>query len=285
MLDIILGTRVLLGHDEKVRQPAVTEHDSNSSDDDISLASCSSSATSFQEAAFRISSVTASLDSLYKIASRIRSPRNRQQRSTQDLYKHIPESQRAEYIQNQQQVELSLVVYVQRQQLTEWFDYEKLQELGFDREELLKEYASASHWLMVRAGMANARRKQQFRYWKKHAQLLGRDVTEEAPIVAPRLVDIAAVPQPAAATSRVSKPVPARSMATSATKIDPTMMRPDDMGSVISHRSSVSTVTNPQGESLDWPPAPSHLMGQGYFSCPYCGILCPDRYLSREDWR
>ncbi len=285
MLDIALATRLPLERDEKACQAGGTENDGASSDDEASLGSSLSSMGSFQEAEFRLSSVATRLDSLYKLASRIRSPRNRQQRPTEDLYKHVSESQRAEYIQNQEQIEISLVAYVQRQQLVEWVNDEQLQELGLDREELIAQYASASHWLIARAGMANARRKQQFIYWKKHSRLLGRDVTEAAPVVAELPVNPVALPQPAAAPSQALKPSPAKSMATSVTKIDLKVMGPEDMRSVISHRSRVSTVASPRGEDLAWPPAPSHLAGHKYFPCPYCGFLCPERYLSRGDWR
>lgn len=285
MLDIALGMRPPLERDEEARQTGATEHGSSFSDDEASLASSISSMGSFQEAEFRLSSVATMLDSLYKLASPIRSPRNRQQRSTKDLYKHVPESQRAEYMQNQEQIEVSLVTYVQQQQLVEWVDDEQLQELGFGQEELLARYASASYWLMARAGMANARRKQQFLYWKKHAQLLGRDMTEETPAVAEQPVDAVALAQSAAASSQAPKKAPAKSMATSATKMDLTVMGPDDMRSVISHRSCVSTVASPRGEDIAWPPVPSHLAGHKSFPCPYCGILCPERYLSRDGWR
>ncbi|KAK2616805.1 SET domain-containing protein 3 [Conoideocrella luteorostrata] len=270
LLDIVLDTRPPLEQHEKACQGGETEDDSSCSDDDASLGSLLSSVGSFQEAEFRLSSITTRLDSLYKLASRIRSPRNRQQRSTSDLYKHVPESQRAEYIQSQEQIEISL-----------------LQELGFGREELIEQYASVTHWLIARAGMANARRKQQFLYWKKHAQLLGRDVTEEAPAVA--------VPHPAAAPGQASKLGPAKSTGTSVTnasvtntsvtKVDLGVMGPEDMRSVISRRSRVSTVASPRGEDLVWPPAPSHLSGSKYFPCPYCGILCPERYLGPYNWR
>jgi len=285
VLDIALGTRLPLERDERARQTCETENVSSISDDEASLGSSLGSIGSFQEAEFRLSSAATRLDSLYKLASRIRSPRNRQQRPTRDLYKHIPENQRSEYVQNQEQIEVSLVAYIQRQQLMEWVNDEQLQELHFGREELITQYASASHWLIARAGMANARRKQQFLYWKRHNQYLGRDVTEEAPAVAEIPVNAVAPPQLAAGPSQASKPAPAKSMATSVSKMDLAVMGPEDMRSAISNRSRVSTVASPRGEHLAWPPAPSHLAGYKYFPCPYCGILCPERYLSRDDWR
>lgn len=285
VVDIALGTRLPLERDEEARQAGGTENEGSVSDDEASLGSSFSSMGSFQEAEFRLSSVTTRLDSLYKLASRIRSPRNRPQRLTKDLYKHVPESQRAEYIQNQEQIEISVVSYVQRQQLMEWVNDEQLQELGLGRETLVAQYASASHWLIARTGKANARRKQQFLYWKKHSRLLGLDVTEAAPAVAQLPVNAVALPQPAAASSQASKQAPAKSMGTSVTKMNLETMGPEDMRSVISHRSRVSTVASPRGEDLAWPPAPSHLAGHKYFPCPYCGILCPERYLNGDDWR
>ncbi|KAH7322441.1 hypothetical protein B0I35DRAFT_425813 [Stachybotrys elegans] len=286
LLDIAIGTRLPLERD-KERQASDAEDASSSSDDETSLASSSSSGSieSFQEADFRLSSITTRLDSLYQLATRIRSPRNRQQRPTKDLYKHVPEDQRAEYIQNQEHIEVSLVAYIQRQQLGEWFKDEQLQELGFGRDELIEQYASASHWLIVRAGMANARRKQQFMYWKKHAQLLGRNVTEETPAVRKTPVGTVAPLQPTASPSQTSKPAPAKSMATSVTKIDLEVIGPEDTRSVISRHSCMSAVASPQGEGLAWPPAPSQFHGHKYFPCPYCGILCPEKYLSSDGWR
>ncbi|ORY60117.1 uncharacterized protein BCR38DRAFT_412317 [Pseudomassariella vexata] len=131
--------------------------------------------------------------------------------------------------------------------------------------------------------MANARTKQQFLYWKKHAQLLGRDVTEVAPVVAKLPPDAVALPHPAAVRQTI-EPGPVKSMATSVTKMNLEVMGPGDLRSVISHHSRVSTVVSPQGEDLTCPPAPSHLSGHKYFPCPYCGIICPERDLCRDDW-
>lgn len=281
---IILGNRLPLELDTEARwQSEAIPSVAASSDDETSLSSLSDTG-SFQEAEFRLASVTTRLDSLYKLATRIRSPRNRPQRPTKDLYKHIPESQRAEYIQTQEQIEVSLIAYVQRQQLLESVTNEQLQELGLSQEQLFQEYAAATHWLVRRMGIANARRKQQFVYWRKHAELLGRDMTEVLlPTVAKELAEAAVQPQ--ALTTDPRKPAPPVSMATSATKINSNMLGLDDMKSVISSLSRVSTTVSPKGNDLAWPPVPSHLAGSKYFSCPYCGILCPAKYLSQDEWR
>jgi tetratricopeptide (TPR) repeat protein len=285
VLDIVLGKRLPLERDKKAHQADESDSEISSSDNEYSSELSLSSVESFQEAEFRLSSAVTRLDSLYKLASRIRNPRNRQQLSTRDLYKHIPESQRTEHIQNQEHFQVSKAAYIQRQQLLEWVDSEQLQKLGINREDLIAQYASAGHWLITRAGMANARRKQQFIYWKKHARTLGRDVTEETPATAKLPIDGVELHLPTVAHKQTSTRAPSKSMATSVTKMDLGMIGPEDMRSTISHRSYVSIVASPRGEDLTWPPAPSHLAGQKYFTCPYCGILCPERYLGRDDWR
>lgn len=224
------------------------------------------------------------LDALYKLAARIRSPRSRPQRPTKDLYKHVPESQRAEYIQNQEHIEVSLVTYVQRQQLLENVTDEELQGLSFNQEQLLQEYAAAKHWLIRRTGIANARRKQQFVYWRKHAELLGRDMTEVPPPVIPKEPAETAI-QLQMPTTDSRKVVPSASIATSVTKIESNILGLDDMKSVITSHSRVSTTVGSKGNDLAWPPAPAHLSGSKYFSCPYCSILCPAKYLSHDEWR
>jgi hypothetical protein len=65
---------------------------------------------SFQEAEFRLSAVAARLDSLYKLASQIHNSLNWQKRPTKDLYKHVSETQRAEYIQNQEKIDSHQVI-------------------------------------------------------------------------------------------------------------------------------------------------------------------------------
>lgn len=278
VLDIALGNRL------PAEQESLEKSDSSKSDSDVSQPSSLSSVGSFKEADFRLTSIATGLDSLYKLASRIRNPKNRQQRPIEDLYKHIPQSHRAEYIKNQEHIDISLVMYVQQQQLRESVDDQQLEKLHRTWEELIAEYASESHWLVVRAGIANARRKQQFLYWKRHTRILGHDATEEVPDVPKQPADNIAVFEAAASTSQV-EPKRGQSMATSVTKMDLTGIGPEDMRSVISHRTRVSTVISPEGEALVWPPAPTHLATHTFFPCPYCGYLCPETYLSQDNWR
>ncbi|PNP75038.1 hypothetical protein FNYG_11620 [Fusarium nygamai] len=283
LASIILGDRLPLERNIEARlQNEAAPSDTASSDDDASLSSLTSTG-SFQETDFRLASVTTRLDSLYKLAARIQSPCNRPQRPTNDLYKNVPESRRAEYIQNQEQIEVSLVAYVQKQQL-ECVTDEQLQGLGFSQEQLLQEYAAPTHWLVRRTGIANARRKQQFIYWRGNAELTGRDIAKYPLQVIPTK-PAETVVQPHAQTSVARKLASSVSMETSSKVIDLNTPGVGDLKSVVSGRSRVSTTVSPGKEGLAWPPPPSHLAGSEYFSCPYCGIVCPERYLSHHEWR
>lgn len=265
------------------RDRAARDNDSaasDGSDDETPVSSFEDN--SFHEARFRLSSVAERLDALYKLAARIRNPRNRPQRPTKDLYRHIPEDERAGYRENQENIETVLVAFVQQRHLLESITEAHLKDLDTSREDLLEQYASDTHWLVRRIGLANARRKQQFVYWEGHAQLLARDVVVKVPVISKP------VAAPGAPEIPVSGPSaqPAYSVATSATRLmGENITGPDDLKSVISHHSRVSTVVSPQGEKLAWPPAPGRLAGSKFFSCPYCKVLCPGRYLSANNWR
>lgn len=122
----------------------------------------------------------------------------------------------------------------------------------------LTQYASATHWLVLRIGMANARRRQQFVYWGTHAELLARDTTVEVPIVREETTTVVPAPGP------TGKPI--QLVATSVTKfVAANLIGGDDLRSVISHNSRVSTVLSPQGEKLAWPQAPHRLSGSKFF--------------------
>ncbi|KAF6810449.1 hypothetical protein CPLU01_15301 [Colletotrichum plurivorum] len=252
---------------------------SDDSDDEISVSSFGSN--SFHEADFRLSSVVKRLDALYKLAARIRNPRNRPQRPTRDLYKHIPEGERAQYRENQEQIETALVAFVQQRHLLESVTEEQLKDLDTSRQDLLEQYASGTNWLIRRISLANSRRKQQFVYWEGHTQLLARDVATKVPVIR-KPVSVSAVDVRGTQFAGQT----AFSVATSATRlVSENITGPDDLKSVISHHSRVSTVVSPQEEKLAWPPAPGRLGGRKFFTCPYCKVLCPGRYLSADNWR
>ncbi|KAH6974338.1 hypothetical protein BKA56DRAFT_675778 [Ilyonectria sp. MPI-CAGE-AT-0026] len=239
---------------------------------------------SFKEVEFRLESIVKRLDSLYELASRIRSPRTRLQQPVNDLYKHLPEKDRTGYIEAQKQIEISRVAYVQQQKLQQDFTDEQLCELGLSKDQLLTHYGSANNWLIQRTGIANSRRRQQIAYWKKHAEILGRDMTE---MQLPATTDEQnrRATQVHASVNVGNKLYGPNSIATSATRVKSDAPGLGDTQSMISTHSRVSTVIGPKGEILTWPSPPKKPVESKYFSCPYYCVLCPEAYLVPDKWR
>ncbi|KAL8364658.1 hypothetical protein RB595_003778 [Gaeumannomyces hyphopodioides] len=258
-----------------------------------------SSESSFDEVDFRVQSVEELLDGLYSLATKIRNPKNRPQRGTADLYKHVPVQLRAQHIQEREAAETAIVAYVQRQQLLESLRsgvLPKREDTTLSVEETLDLYASPENWIIRRTGMANARRKQQFLYWKEHAERISRGPTEDAPPPLPAMESSMPQTQPPDGAAEAGAPgrmvdavgggVPQGSLATSATLLDGNAIKPHDLRSVISYHSRLSTVIDLTGQKLEWPPPPAlDTPIEKFFTCAYCKILCPRTYLSEGLWR
>jgi hypothetical protein len=66
---------------------------------------------------------------------------------------------------------------------------------------------------------------------------------------------------------------------------------PDDLEPGTWHHSHIYDVVRPREEKshrkkkLIWPPAPARFKGNGFFTCPYCKVSCPESYLSKDNWR
>ncbi|KAI1373036.1 hypothetical protein F4677DRAFT_235557 [Hypoxylon crocopeplum] len=269
--------------------------DSTKSDTEsfTSAKSHATSESSFHEVDFRLQSLTESLDGLYSLATKIRNPRNRPQRTNNQLYKRVPADVRTSFIKEREEAEIAVIAYAQRQQLIDGVDHHEAANLQLSSEQLIDQYATTTHWLVRRTGIANARRKQQFVYWKNHALRLSQapqsnsitpvaeksnDVPKDEPITIPQNEP---VPDGGGGKTTLA-PLP--SLATSATRLDADFVKLDDLKSVISHQSRVSTVMNLQGEKLEWPAPPMQTMSGRYFTCPHCMVLCPRRYLARDAW-
>jgi hypothetical protein len=251
----------------------------------------SSDGTSFHEVDFRMESISEALDALYSLATKIKNPRNRPQRAVDELYKHVPVDVRREFIQEREEAAIAIICHVQRQELLQGLHHGELEASGMSHHEILEQYASPSNWLVRRAGISNARRKQQFMYWKEHAERISRGPSSNAPPPRPdkrKHNDATADDngQPIRTQPDPGGHVPTqRSLATSATRLDETFIKLDDLKSVISHQSRVSTVMNLRGESLEWPSPPVQTTSSSFFTCPYCKIICPRKYLAKDAWR
>lgn len=272
--------------DEDSDSTTPSETASISSDDSNDLTP--SSEASFHEVEFRLSSISDSVNALYSISTKIRNPLNRPQRSTVELYKHISVDVRDQYMRECEKISTALVSYVQRQQLLQGVPSElPVNEI----QALIDAFTSSDHWLIRRTGIANARRKQQFLYWKIHAQRISRQPLEEKSKSSQEIQPQIAVPD---ATSSIPTPnndgmqpieTQPHSLATSATKLDAAFVMPDDTKSTFSQESRPSTVMNLKGERLEWPSPPIEDTANGFFLCPYCKVICPSSYLSEPSWR
>ncbi|KAI0415037.1 hypothetical protein F5X98DRAFT_233060 [Xylaria grammica] len=279
---------ILSGERKPAEQADVPIEDDSTSSGSSSQSSVhttlSSEAHSFHETEFRFRSLTERLDALYSLATRIRNPKNRPSRTNDHLYKHIPEQDRSAYILNREEMEINIVSYILRQHMVEASNREEIETShGVAFEDIVSQYTSPNCWIVRRTGRANARRKQQLLYWKDHALRLSRVKTKPVKSEGPIPVEQNILPNQHNTPSILDKAqatVP--SLATSASKLP--SLKPDDLRSVISHQSRVSTVISVQNDDLNWPLPPVIRGNDRYFECPYCRTLCPVKYLGKGAW-
>ena len=295
----------------------------SSSDDNESF--ISGSEDPIDELSLRFAGIVERIDSLYSLATKIRNPSTRPVRPSAELYKHCQVDDVAEYMQERIEIETQVASHILLQHLMQFEPAEIKQRLARDHtgegkinaedeaesedeecssvsEESLKNEVAANvslqearltfddkaHWLLKRIGKANARRRQQFVYWKEHALRIAdpsfKPSREKALPVETKPESLAKQPhikdkENSGAQSQ------AHSNPTVATLLDPQTVRLDDTKSVISHSSRVSSVLpGDQTEALSWPDPPSVDSSGNYFVCEYCKLLCPPQYLSQEKW-
>ncbi|EHK15214.1 uncharacterized protein TRIVIDRAFT_64862 [Trichoderma virens Gv29-8] len=140
-----------------------------------------------------------------------------------------------------------------------------------DTDELFEKSSSTKHWLLRRTGIANARRKQQFIYWKEHVtrlnEMRAKSSEQKVGEVNPITEDTAETP------SQINlKPVipeqtklPVISISTTTA----TALKPGDF--------------SPRGKKMEWPDPPRVDLIRGYFIC-HCKTLCPEKYLQKSAW-
>lgn len=269
-----------------------SDNDSSRSSNQSAIGSVSSE-ESTHELDFRQNGITETINALYGLAARIRSPRNRPERTTQELFRHIAAHEREQYINERAEVEIVILVHRHKQYLVQTFQPSQNSTIHND---IFDKYASASNHLLRRIGMANVRRRQQFIYWKEHTARISRDPTQtvrptgsDKPATSEALFRTGNTP---GATVHLATPSAIsrheHSEATSATRLDESKFRFDDNESVFSYQSHASTAVIPATQNqlvLQWPPAPKDLLSSDYFTCPYCHVLCPGRYLGEKAWK
>ncbi|KAI0459543.1 hypothetical protein F5B21DRAFT_248363 [Xylaria acuta] len=240
--------------------------------------SSSESENSFSEVDFRLHSLTDRIDALFTLAVKLKNPKNRPQRTLDQLFKNIPDEQRIGYIQDREAAETMVISYMHRQQLLQSLSEDNLALLGDSkakRDDVLAHYTQNAQQLIHRIGRSNVRRKQQFTYWKMHAEKIIRPPAKANQLKTGDKLGTAAPSE----VARV-----ALSSATSATKYVDSLQKETDDTSMVSYNSRISTAITPQGEKLEWPAPPTVSVVQSYFTCPYCYMICPAKYLSPESW-
>ncbi|KAL7930307.1 hypothetical protein V8C35DRAFT_313519 [Trichoderma chlorosporum] len=144
-----------------------SESDSGNGSHEAITSSTPRSDASFHEVDFRLDGLKETIDTLYSLTDQARSLLYRPQRDANQLYEKVPAKFRDTEIQEREAAEISNVCRLHRKYLAEITD-EAATALGGD--EMFAKYSSTEHWLLRRTGIANARRKQQFIYWKEHAE-------------------------------------------------------------------------------------------------------------------
>jgi hypothetical protein len=239
----------------------------------------------FQEIAFKFEAVIERLNGLYNLATKIRNPTTRPQRSTADLYKRVPKAGRQAYIQEREMIETSVVIHMHKQYLMRAY------EADVDGIQSHTPKANNNSWLIERIGRANARRSQQFVYWKEHAERIAKVPSRPGPPVHYVPVPVAVDVHNPVATTVVPSATPHTTQnytrgPTTATRLDPEQVKLDDEVSMRSTNvSHVSSMRGFDGDKLNWPLPPKALEKDGFFSCPYCRTICPARYLAKEAWK
>ncbi|KAJ4860619.1 ankyrin repeats (3 copies) domain-containing protein [Trichoderma breve] len=240
--------------------------------------------SSFHEVEFRLNGLNDAITALYSLADKIRSSLHRPQRNIHQLYKHVPAEKRDAEIQEREEVEIAAVCYLHRQYLMENTD--KTATAYDAADEIFAKYSSAGHWLLRRTGIANARRKQQFIYWKEHVVRLNQ---MRAELAEQKIVHInpgtdGPVQSPLQLNPKFENTEQAVLPAIPISTTTATTLKPGDLRSAISYQTRVSTVISPGGKKLEWPDPPRVDLVGGYFICPYCKTLCPEKYLQKNVW-
>lgn len=253
-----------------------------------------------QEVSVRFNGVVERIDSLYSLATKIRNPTTRPIRPTAELYKHYTAGNYLEYMQERISIETHIVRYIHTQQILE-SKTSTLDDVPVTRVldssdsdssdgDFVTRFLQEADWLICRMGKANARRRQQFVYWREHADLISRpepepQMGEQLPMRQLLEPDTPASVVNTGSDANLPTASQLHSGPTTSTRLDPQHVKLDDTKSVITHSSRMSTAVGPKGEAVLWPDPPSYVTTDKFFVCQYCMTICPERYLGGDQWK
>ncbi|EPS38816.1 hypothetical protein H072_7430 [Dactylellina haptotyla CBS 200.50] len=157
-----------------------------------------------------------------------------------------------------------------------------------------RQQTDVSHsFLISRLALANARRRQQFSYWKKHRQKLAQHTTTIGNLDTKTRASTVYAPAPHPNVLKTQLEISARVPSlmlplsvTTATQLQ-ILTQPviKDNLSTVSVSKYEPSLWQPGNDRLDFPPPPKIPSHQRFFECPYCYTLCPNAISEEEAWR
>jgi hypothetical protein len=223
--------------------------------------------------------VADSITALYRLATQIRNSSLRSQPGDRQFF--------ADYTAEQQKTIMHQLIQIETR-LIERHVSESIQDIDANQR-ANPEDQEILHKLIWRLSRANTIRRQQFTYWREQRDKKERAISKlERPRRSfmpqhQRLVDNARLPPVERLIPETATVAP--SVPSSATKLDVTRMKPAAPSSIYSRVSRAPPAEGPGGKKPPWPPV-NELPSGEYFECPYCFLLCPQKYrLNQEAWK
>ncbi|KAL8669621.1 MAG: hypothetical protein Q9168_005796 [Polycauliona sp. 1 TL-2023] len=207
------------------------------------------------------------IDRLYQLSFKIRNPATRS---------GFTKAQRIQAIDEETGVDL-IQIYAS-------FDHQHLEHVFLGFREGISTADIRGHYFVQRLAKANTRRRQQFRYWKSHRNKI--EASSEPKKDIELLIPTSKVLELDQRQLLGEAPIlaqPAPSMPSTATRLDPNVVKFDDAASIMSTSTSAKLTKGPEA-SLEIPQFPKKLRGKKEFECPYCYVLCSAKTGSAPHW-
>ncbi|KIX10040.1 uncharacterized protein Z518_01121 [Rhinocladiella mackenziei CBS 650.93] len=228
----------------------------------------------------RIESVDDLQRRLYGLAHRIRHPTMRSAPGSRNVYRTIPSSDRLGAIKQ--------LLDLERGRITDYF-LQTRRALADMKDAQTLELTQADERLIERLSQSNSLRRQQFIFWREtqseRNETVGRQLLfqqEDKFIPQPTVDQVFALPD----RNRPAQTIQL-SMPSSVTKLPPGQLDLAERFSVATRDTRTPSAYGPTDEKLSWPAVPPEFKPghNGFFICPYCHTICPNRYLNAAAWK
>ena len=270
-----------------VKEPNTTDEESDDDSSDGDYPNSRPPAESILEA------IVDTLDSIYRLSTRIRNTKTRLPKSKAHLLKRVDESTGVDLIARMKEVDsthLEEVFWEYRASPSESTqDSVTFDTTPEDRDRLRrpKTLDPNDQILLSRLAQANTFRRQQFAHWRRHRDKNAKETAEALDQV--KNLSIAkskvflGVKRPQQYGSKTQTTLSRPSTATQLLQDTILKVGNDDAKSAASTRTVLPRVFNAKDEDVQVPPPPAALQGatqnKNSFECPYCFIICPANML------